>query len=302
MFPIITQMPAAAKTPKEIIEMLLQTGNIEDVLDLSNIKESYNKLVLLIHPDKCGHPKASEATAKLNSLKARFLDGVNYTDDAGAFNTNDYIVRFKGTEAALKLSLDNYNRLKSVKDNISDDLGRHLPQSMTFEKGELVVKLRERAIPLTGLSLPQEHVNWILSRLLEFSYYVSRRNYAHIGISPESVFIMPKTHGIQVVSFYHMARIGERVRTVSNIHKPWYPASLFDTKTATAKVDLELSKKTGIYLLGDKSGSGIRLKKTHNEAFINFVITQHHNPAECFTKYREMLKANFETKFFPLNI
>ncbi len=295
-------MTTTAKTPAQLIEQLLHTENIEEVIDLSNFKESYNQLILQVHPDKCSLPQASEAAAKLNALKARYEDGVNYNDDAGAFNTNDYTVRFKGKPEALKISFDNYARLSSAKDKVSENINRYLPSKMVLEKGELLVTFQERAISLIHLNLPQEHVNWILSRMLEFSMYIGSRNYAHGGICPESIFIMPKSHGIQVASFYHMTRIGERVKTVSGAHKSWYPASLFDTKTATAKIDLELSKKTAIYLLGDKSGGGIKLKKTHNEDFINFAATQHHNSAECYTKYREMLKANFETKFYPLNL
>jgi hypothetical protein len=286
-----------AKSPQETIDKILKTENLADVIDLKKVKESYKALVLLIHPDRCSLPKASDAMAKLNMLKKKFEEGIELKDDAGTFNTNDYVVRFKGNKEANLKSLANYNVIKAYK-----ELARYIPQSMVMDGDDLVVTLNARAVSVSNLTLPQEHVNWILSRMIEFSVYLNSMGYMHGGITPESVFVEPESHGIQIVSFYHLTRIGERVKTYSGAHKNWYPSSMFDTKVASSKVDLELAKKVAICLLGDRSGSGIKLKKTHNEAFINFVISQHANSAECFTKYREMLKANFPTKFHVLNI
>ena len=280
-------MPVSAKKIEDIIDVIIRTEKLSDILDMANFKDSYKSTVLLIHPDRCSHPLASDAMAKLNMLKERFEQGVVIRDDAGEFNTNDYTVRFKGDKAAIKNSCQNYNLVHLKKHDAANLIARYIPESMSMDGDELVVKLNTRAIPLLNLNLPQEHVNWILSRILEFSVYLNNMGYMHGGISPESIFVEPENHGIQVVSFYHMTRIGERVKTYSAPHKNWYPPSLFDTKIATSKVDLELAKKIAIYLLGDKSGSGVKLKKTHNEAFVNFVISQH---------------SNFPDKFYPLNL
>lgn len=67
-------------------------------------------------------------------------------------------------------------------------------------------------------------------------------------------------------------------------------------------IDLELAKKTVIYLLGDPSGSGIRLRKTHHSTFIDFVISQSINPMDTYQQYRTLLKSNFNNVFHILNL
>ncbi|HSY75882.1 MAG TPA: hypothetical protein VK890_03430, partial [Bacteroidia bacterium] len=71
---------------------------------------------------------------------------------------------------------------------------------------------------------------------------------------------------------------------------------------ATSAVDLEMVKRVAIYLLGDQSGLGVKLRKTHNADFINFLIKRDDDPYNTYKEYRELLKKNFESKFHVLNI
>lgn len=283
----------------ELIQRIKKANKLSDVLDVNHFKVEFTALIKKIHPDVCKEDGAGEATAKLNKLKAEFTDGIIYTDDAGEFKSNGYFIDFMGDEKLLKQSLANYKILKAIKD---DHFHKYMPSNMENIDGMLHIKLDARAIPLVDLNLPQEHVNWILSRILEFSTWLSQSGYVHCGINPASIFIVPETHGIQVCSFYHMTKSDGRVNTISGRYQNWYPPALFATKKATSTIDLELAKKTAIYLLGDKSGSGIKLKKTHNEHFMDFVIAQHYEAFETYDTYRKMLKANFPTKFHILNI
>jgi serine/threonine protein kinase len=202
----------------------------------------------------------------------------------------------------LDKSLSNYNILKSLKGDTALHFQKYIPVSASLNGGKLSFKMDKRAVPLSGLELPQEHVNWILSRALEFTAWLHSVGYVHCGITPESVFVIPENHGIQICSFYHMKPIGSRVTTISAKYKNWYPPNLFSSKEATPNVDIELCKKTAICLLGDKSGSGIKLKKTHNEKFMDFVIAQHYDSYDTFSQYRKLLKDNFEKKFYSLNL
>jgi hypothetical protein len=82
----------------------------------------------------------------------------------------------------------------------------------------------------------------------------------------------------------------------------WYPTVLFTQKIATPDIDLELSKKIALYLLGDKSAAGTKLKmdKTINKEVLNFLLTKHQNHKDEFVQYRELLAKNFKKKFYPL--
>lgn len=283
----------------ELIKKIRSASKLSDIMDTGNMKTEFHRLLKMIHPDKCKEGGTGDATAKLTELKQQFIEGISYSDDAGEFKTNGYFVDFAGDEKLLKQSLGNYRSLKSIKD---DHFHKYMPSNMELIDGKLKIKLDARAVPLSGLDLPQEHVNWILSRMLEFSAWLAQSGYVHCGFNPESVFIVPETHGIQVCSFYHLTRLDSKVDTISGKYQTWYPPNLFASKKATSNIDLELCKKTAIYLLGDKSGTGIRLKKTHNEHFMDFVIEQHYTPHDTYDIYRKMLKDNFETKFHILNI
>lgn len=287
---------------EEIISRIQNANKLADVLDVNNISSEYKNLMKKIHPDVCQHSGAGEATSKLFQLKEDFQKGISYMDDAGEFKTNGYFLHFTGDADLMKQSYDNYTILKNIHDDAAHNFHKYMPESMRLNGKNLEITFDKRAVPISGLTLPQEHVNWVLSRMLEYSAWLSQIGYVHGGINPESIFIVPETHGIQVCSFYHMTKIGGNVSTISGKYQSWYPSNLFSSKKSSSTVDLELSKKTAIYLLGDQSGSGIKLRKTHNESFMDFVISQDHDAHEAFSNYRNILKGNFEKKFYPLYI
>jgi hypothetical protein len=295
-----------AKTEAEFIDS--GVFEFEDgKLSPSQVKE----ILKSIHPDICSLPGAAEATSKLNVWKDYFEEGKVFRDDAGEFKTNGFWLRSNnpGTDDKLaeniEWSIQNYDILSRSKPLESIHFRKYIPLSIAIETGAMNFEFtfEKRSVPLSGLQLPQEHVNWILNRLLEYCTYLSQYgNMSHCGLNPESVFIVPETHGIQICSFYHMTKFGNKIGTISGKYSHWYPASVFQTKIASAAIDIECSKKIAAYLLGDPSGTGVRLKKTHNEAFINFIVKQHTNAFEALEEYRAILAANFEKKFHHLSL
>lgn len=284
------------------IATILKAKKIEDILDVSNIKSGFDAFIKLVHPDCCSLPQAHDATSKLIALRDVFEKGKTYTDDIGQYHTNGYFADFVGDKDFLKKSLDMYRRLKSFKDPSSLHFHRYLPETMEIQGDTLHVTFLHRAVPLYSLQLPQEHVNWILSRILECIAWFSQLGYVHAGITPASVFVVPETHGIIFTSFYHMTEIDRPLKTISARYRSWYPACTFDDKKAIPLIDIELGKKVAINLLGDPSGSGVRLKKTHNNEFIDFVIRQHEDAYDTFKQYRALLDKLFEKKFYPLDL
>jgi hypothetical protein len=125
-----------------------------------------------------------------------------------------------------------------------------------------------------------------------------------MGMNPTTVFVVPETHGIIITSFYHMSQLDKKANTISARYKTWYPTKLFTEKIATPDIDLELCKKIALYLLGDRSAAGTKLKrdKDVNHEVLTFLLTKHQNEIDDYTKYREILEKNFEKKFYPLNL
>ena len=287
---------------ESLIQKTLQAKRLEEVLETDNIDRSYRKFVRLLHPDVCHLKGATEALAHLNQLKANYLKGRSIEDDAGEVVLHDKEVIFKGNDRLNKLSIQHYRQLYNSADAATLHFRSYLPLSMSREEDCLHAKFKHRSVSLAGQQLPSQHVRWILSRLLEFCAWLSQAGYVHAGIQPESVWIVPKTHGIVVGSFYHMCPIGFSQQTVSASYRHWYPEVMFNHKRAEPYVDVELCKRLACYLLGSKAGNATALHGKCHPAFINFLSSTHRDTYQCYDDYRKMLRNNFEKQFYELSI
>lgn len=291
-------------TDTELIEKVLKSKKPSDIFP-DDWKKEYLRFSKLIHPDTCGHPDASNAMAIINHYKDVIENGTPYKDEAGPFRVFEKKIVYQVTDDNRKLitkSVENYKKLMSLHDKASVNFQRYLPESMVLEKDTLTINLKDRSVPLTGLKLEQIHVNWVFSRMFEFVLWLRQVNYVHMGMNPTTVFVVPETHGVIIINFYHMTPIYKKADTISAKYKMWYPTNLFTQKIATPDIDLELSKKIALYLLGDRSAAGTKLKmdKTLNKEVLNFLLTKHQNHKDEYVQYRELLKKNFESKFYPL--
>jgi serine/threonine protein kinase len=291
-------------TVKETIEKLKSSKSYIDAFtELNNWLVEYKQMAKLIHPDICHESGAKEALSILNQFKEELEKGKTYSDDAGIVTYKPILCSIQGNELILRHSLDNYNKLMSFKEKMDIDFQRYIPKSIKLYSSKLDLSLSNRCIPLSTIGLlPQGHVNWILSRMLEFIAYIYKKGYVHAGINPDSVFVEPINHGINVISFYHMTEVNKKLSTASSKWIYMYPDHIKSKKIATPDIDIELCKRTAIWLLGDKSGIGNSLRKTHNIAFLDFINKKHDDPIETFFEYRKMLDNNFERKFITLNI
>lgn len=293
---------------KDTIEKIKSGQSYVDAFnDIANWLAEYKQMAKLIHPDVCHEPGAKDALAKLNQWKEELEKGKIHYDDAGTVTFKILKCSIEGNQPVLQQSLNNFNKLKSFKEKMDLDFQRYIPNSSILtpnnDKSKLDFTLQNRCIPISSIgTLPQGHVNWILSRMLEFVGYIHKKGYVHAGINPDSVYVEPKNHGINVISFYHMAEVNKKLSTASGKWIYMYPDHIKTKKIATADIDIELCKRTAVWLLGDKSGIGTCLRKTHNTAFLDFINKKHDDPIEAFFDYRKMLENNFEKKFIPLHI
>jgi len=294
-------------TDIEIINKLLASKKSSDIFTGSEWKKAYITYSKMIHPDFCKHPKSGEAMSIMNIYKDIIENGVEYEDEAGKFRVFDDKIVYPinaANKSLITASFSNYRILKQKTDAASINFQKYMPLSMDITADKLTINLLNRAVPLTNQKLPQEHVNWIFSRLFELSMYIQDQGYAHLGFNPTSIFVVPVNHGIICTTFYHMAKLNNKAKTVSAKYKMWYPASLFTNKIATGDIDLELAKKIALYLLGDKSAAGMKLKtdKSVNKDILNFFIIKHDCSVDLYQKYRDLLKKHFPPKFFDLDL
>ena len=293
-------------TTEQLIAKIISSHKIEDIVDVSNFKASFNKILKEIHPDLCKLPGADNAVTKMNLWKDHFQEGATYEDELGKFKTNGYWLDFESDSPALKWSVDNYKILKDKGLKANLNFVKYIPDNVEdLGSNKYRFNFKNRAIPLVSIPRPieQKHVNWIANRLFEYAAYLRSLNMSHCGFTPESVFVVPETHGIQVCSFYHMTAIDKKIGTISAKYAKWYPAEIFTKKLATPFIDVEMTKRIAAYLLGDDSGMGVKLRKTHDVEYVNFLNAfSKKEPFDVMDEYKQLLAKNYKKEFHVFNI
>ena len=283
------------------IDKILPANSYSQVFeDLSRWKEEYKIIVKEIHPDVCNDERCSAAILKLNKFKEQLENGIDFTD--GILN-GKYFIKYcvySADRKLLSLNRSNYLKLVSLKDESSRHFQKYLPEILDTERGnEYYLQYPTRAIPISAYQNAElRHVNWILSRLLEFSCWINQNHLCHAGINPDSIFIVPENHGIICTSFFHLTELDMKLKTVTGKYIHFYPSTVTIDKMASSTIDTTLSKKTAIYLLGDCSGNGAKLRGTLPEEYLDFLQRIDYNPLECYQTFRNILSKHFNTKEF----
>ncbi len=292
---------------KEAIHKILSANSVGEVFPkLGEWQQQYKDYMRVIHPDICIESNCKEATAKLNLYKEELERGKKHNDDAGSVIYTLNSVKITGEKELIQRSIFNYNYLMSLKDEAAIHFKKYLPASIKILSDvEIEFTLPARAVPLSSLgTLEQKHSNWVLSRMLEFAGWINQCGFSHAGINPDSIYVIPENHGMVCISFYHMTRLNQKLSTISAKYQGFYPAHVFTSKKAVSNIDIDLCKRTAIYLLGDKSGSGVILRKDHKHPeMLSFLLKQQDDPIETYKVHRDLLKKHFDTKqFHVLNV
>lgn len=289
---------------QETIDKIRSAVMLEQLIDITKFDEEAKKILMQVHPDRCSLPGANDAFLKINKLRTEFKDGFVYPDDIGDVTTNRYWVTIKDLSSTgyLQKSYDNYLKLLNSKTPASELIRKmNLPNNVTLKDDLLKMDLPGRAVPLKDISgLKQEHLNWLFSRLLDFSACIAASGFIHGGITPESVYVLPKEHGVCMTTYYHMHQVGQPIKSASGLHFNWYPKEITSTGEKIKQgscIDLEMAKKCVIWAAGDKSGSGTMLRKTLHPGFVDMLLSHDEDPVELRSRYREWVAKNFEKKF-----
>lgn len=296
------------KSKGEIIKIiLLATSPLEVFTNVTSFKSEYIQLARLLHPDKNpGDKNAEAAMTKLNGFKDSLENGYIYQDDVGTVTIKDNVIKIVGDPNRIKESFYSYLSLQSLTDAASMNFKKYLPTKAEHKDGELTLTCAWRVVPMNTITQGEDHVRWMFSRMLELVSWFESVNFCHAGLNPNSICVVPENHGIQCISFYHSTPIGKNLRSISGEFRNWYPASLLSKsgdKTARTSIDLTLIKKTALYLLGDKSGVGVKLKRIYNEKFINFLLENTEEAFPTFDEFRKLVKDVFgKPKFHHLNM
>ena len=287
-----------------LLSKILASRQPDDVFSRATFRKEYLAYLKLLHPDVCRLLGATDAVAQLNFYVEQLEAALRLTDDAGPLRVlPNQQVRFEGDPALLHQSRANYERLMALRSLADQHFHRYLPTALRWEGDNLLATTAARVVPLAGLVLPPHHVAWLLSRLLELVAWLHQSGFCHAGLTPESLALVPETHGLVCLSFYHLARLNGPLTTVSGKYRMWYPDAVFADKRAVPGIDLALVQRTAVCLLGDASGNGVRLRANVDERLVDFLLAPHHNAYAAFDTYRKLLRQLYpKREFHPLNL
>jgi len=254
----------------------------------------YRRLASLWHPDKGGDAKVSAHINKLNDLRIKRADDaiimltdsqnkphafncavqhsfelgkVLLTDTNIAYAVNssnedlvdrqrNAIYRMKFKDKAMKDKYLQYCLPKIQKSFkcIEDDM-----HYTVIDKPNDVLRLSD-VLSHFGGKLPERHVAWIVSRLLDLCCYLQYTGLSHNGINSENVFICPEFHTVSLLGgWFYAAPLGEKLVAAPRKTIEYAPSDLLSNKIGDTRTDLEMVKATARELLGDiTSGLTVR--------------------------------------------
>lgn len=290
---------------EELITKITNAKHYSEIFaSIPNYKKDFKKYSSLIHPDKCTVAGAADAMAKLSDFVSR-LESQKFQDESGPFTIKDNLVSFSedSTDFPHKSILNKYFLQREIPRKFEKIYTERTIQLGFDDDGKYFGIAPERMILLEGLELSELHVRWVFSRLLEFISPLIQGNVVHGGLTPTSVGILPESHGIQIISFYHCNSVFQPAKTVSGQYYHWYPPSMIKTKEIPADLDIQFARKIAFYLLGDQTGLGLRLKKEMPDSkFVSYLHNLNLKDSEIYLNYRKFLSANYKSEFIPLNL
>ena len=231
-----------------------------------------------------------------------------HLDDAGKIvHDGDRTLVITGKKALLTKSYDNYKKLFDLSDVT---FKKYLPHEMRFlSPDELQVTFFEKSYsPLDILqrvkTIDQPHVNWMLSRLLEFATYLSKNGLSHNGLNMDSVYFIPRNHGCVIISFYHLNNQNEKLVSLSGRRINLYPAYNLVNKISSPSVDISSCKRTALQLMGDETGFGDGFVNDphYNDNLITYLRNEEHDTLQSYQGYRELLSRFYAKKFHELKL
>ncbi len=98
--------------------------------------------------------------------------------------------------------------------------------------------------------IPPRASIWIWRRILEVLSFVHASGIAHGAVVPAHLLVQENEHGVRLVGYTHAGRLNEKLRTGPPGNESFYPQPAETGSRLTAQLDLALSARCIIALLG----------------------------------------------------
>ncbi|MBI5352210.1 MAG: hypothetical protein HZB50_06190 [Chloroflexi bacterium] len=96
---------------------------------------------------------------------------------------------------------------------------------------------------------PQASI-WMWRRILEVLSFLHNSGIAHGAVLPSHLLVQENEHGVRLVGYGSAGHFGEKLMNISDDFKPFYPKEKKFSLSLTAKLDLIMSARCIISILG----------------------------------------------------
>jgi serine/threonine protein kinase len=98
--------------------------------------------------------------------------------------------------------------------------------------------------------IPPRAAIWIWRRILEVLSFIHASGMVHGAVLPAHLLIQENDHGVRLIGYSFTGRLNEKLRPVSHDYQSFYPRPANSWATLTAQLDLAMSARCIVALLG----------------------------------------------------
>lgn len=294
----------------EILKMSAAQATILFPGNEREIKKRFHKLAMTWHPDRNSDPKSEDVLQKLVELKDVALRGGAKTPsletlfktadgktfrlkylketvtDAGRTLIGTKTVSFvhgKDLGDIGQAEKERVENLEFANDAMRKQMGILLPRVSKSEAlkdgGHVTVMRRPGGSVLLrdlinhhGGQIPEKHVAWIVSGMMNIACYLEWAGFVHGAISPETLMVQPERHSMHLLGGWGFStRIGKRPAALPGRTMEVYPRIIVKGQTATPEVDMTLIRSVALDCLGKTHGGQLLTEGTVPKPFANWI-------------------------------
>jgi hypothetical protein len=104
--------------------------------------------------------------------------------------------------------------------------------------------------------IPARASIWIWRRILEILSFIHNSGLVHGAILPSHLLVQENEHGVRLVGYSAAGRSGETLQTISHRFESFYPQSTRSRLSLTAQLDITMSARCMIAILGGNPENG----------------------------------------------
>lgn len=184
-----------------------------------------------------------------------------------------YVADVDKTDLMDRMLVTSSKMPKYASSKMKAQYSRYVPNiisSATLTDGRLMIVIKKPidvyrltdVVRTSALGSDPRHAAWVISRLMDISGWLDYCDIAHYGLTPDNLWVDPANHAIHPYGgWWYAHHCGSKLVAVPKIVMSDVGKSCTTDKIATKRINQSLAKLVGRYVLGDVTGSRLRMNK-----------------------------------------